>query len=161
MQWICIRIHLWLLSIALGAILKIIMTQKTSLESRLKPPTELKSVAEKKIFNALVGAYSGDFFNIADMPLLVNYVRIKMSADRLYKEVYKTGEVVFDKNGNQVPSPFFKAYNTACGTMAVLSQKLRLAPSARMRQEQPGSSSKKKRGNKDFEPGGDWRDYQT
>jgi len=141
--------------------LKIIMAKKTSLESRLKAPTELKSVAEKKIFDAIVGAYSGDFFNIGDLPLLVNYVRIKMSADRLYKEVHRTGEVVFDKNGNQVPSPFFKAYNTACGTMATLSQKLRLAPSARMRQEAPGASAGKSRSNRDWNPGSDWRDHQN
>ncbi len=137
------------------------MTEKNAIETRLKPPTELKSVTEKKVFNEIVGAYSGDFFNIGDMPLLINYVRIKMSADRLYKEVHKTGEVVYDKNGNQVPSPFFKAYNTACGTMATLSQKLRLAPSARMRQEAPGSSAKKSTSNRDYRPASNWRDHQN
>ena len=137
------------------------MAKKKSIETRLKPPKELKSVAEKTVFVDIISAYSGDFFNIGDLPLLVNYVRLKMSADRLYKEVHKTGEVVYDKNGNQVPSPFFKAYNTACSTMAVLSQKLRLAPSARMRQEAPGSSSKKSTANRDWSPGGDWRDHQN
>jgi len=137
------------------------VVEKTSIESRLKPPPELKSVAEKKLFSNIISAYSGDFFNVGDLPLLINYVRIKMSADRLYKEVHKTGEVVYDKNGNQTPSPFFKAYNTACGTMATLSQKLRLAPSARMRQEAPVSSSKKATASRDWRPGGDWRDHRN
>lgn len=137
------------------------MTKKISLETRLKPPSELKSVTEKRVFEGIVTAYSGDFFNVGDYPLLINYVRSKLSADRLYKEVLARGEVVYDKHDNEVPSAYFKAYNTVCGTLATLSQKLRLAPSARMRQEAPGFSSKKSTSSRDWNPGGDWRDHKN
>ena len=136
------------------------MTKKSVIETRLKPPSELKSVAQKRVFNEIVEAYAGDFFNTGDLPLLLNYVRLKLSTDRLYKEVVKRGEVIYDKNSNLVPSPFFRAYNTGCTTMAALAQKLRIAPSARMRQEAPGQSAKRATGGRDYQPGSDWRELQ-
>ena len=127
-----------------------------SLESKLNPPPELKLAAEKKIWITIIGAYSGDFFNKGDIPLLVNYVRLKMTADRLHKAYAKTGEII-KKNGHEMVSPHYKLFMTTADKMGTLAQKLRIAPSARMRQEAPGQSAKKSSANRDFNPAGDWR----
>ena len=130
------------------------------LKSKLKPPSELKLACEKQIWKTIVGAYSGDFFNEGDIPLLVNYVRLKTTADRLYGEYSKTGEIVKVK-GIEMISTHYKLYMSTVNSLAGLAQKLRIAPSARMRQEAPGSSAKRSSSNRDFNPAGDWRKHQN
>ena len=130
------------------------------LESKLKPPSELKLALEKKIWNTIVGAYSGDFFNEGDIPLLVNYVRLKGTSDGLHKKCAQTGEIVKIK-GVEVVSTHYKLFRTTTEKMGSLAQKLRIAPSSRMRQEAPGSSAKKSSANRDFNPAGDWRKHKN
>ena len=130
------------------------------MESKLKPPLELKLAQEKKVWKIIVGAYSGDFFNEGDIPLLVNYVRLKVTSDRLHKEYAKTGEIVKVK-GIEMISTHYKLFMATSDKMGTLAQKLRIAPSARMRQEAPGTSSKKSAANRDFNPASDWRKHKN
>ena len=136
------------------------------IKSTIKPPKELKQVGEKALFRGIVGTYSSDFFNTADIPMLVQYVQLKLSADRCYAIVLADGEVIYNTKGELVPSPYLKAYTGLCSTMANLSQKLRIAPSSRMRQESPGGSAGKAKNSKDYKPDNasahntSWKDQQ-
>ncbi len=130
------------------------------LQSKLKPPLELKLVCEKKVWNTIINAYSGDFFNKGDIPLLVNYVRLKTTADRLHKKYSRTGEIV-NVEGEDVVSIHFKLFITTTNAMAGLAQKLRIAPSSRMRQESPTQSAKKSTTSQTWDPDADWESHKN
>lgn len=129
-------------------------------KTTIKVPKQLREVSEKTLFKEIVGAYSADFFNAGDMPMLIQYVQLKTSADRCYEYVLADGEVIYNKAGNLITSPHLKTYTTICSTMATLAQKLRIAPSSRMRQEVPGGSSGKAAKSRDYNPSSGWRELQ-
>ena len=133
------------------------------IKSTIKPPKELTQVGEKTLFKEIIATYSSDFFNKGDIPLIVKYVQLSMSATRCYATVLLDGEVIYNTKGELVPSPYLKTYTSICSTMANIAQKLRIAPSARLRQEDPGSSVNKAKGSKDYRPDSantSWRDQQ-
>ena len=136
------------------------MPKKPNIEQRLAPPAELKLAAEKAAWKRIVNAYSGDFFNEGDIPLLVSYVRLQMAADRLHKEYTTSGEVVRDSKGDLVMSMHYRAFMSTAEKLGGLAQKLRIAPSARMRQEAPKQSASNATGGRSWSPGSDWRDHQ-
>ena len=134
--------------------------KKTSIESKLKPPSELKVASEKRIFKSIINAYSGDFFNEGDIPMLVNYVRLKSAADKCHTEYSTNGEII-TINGTQTINPYYNLFMKTVERMNSVAQKLRIAPSARMRQEAPRSSATKARSGSSFNPAADWRDHQN
>ena len=153
--------------ISLQNVLKLFFTKYImAIKSTIKPPKELTEVGEKSLFKEIIGAYSAEFFNKADIPLIVKYVQLSMSATRCYAEVLRNGEVIRLKNGDLITSPYLKTYTGLCSSMANIAQKLRIAPSARMRQEVPGGSAGKAKASKDYRPADtmghntNWKDQQ-
>ena len=119
---------------------------------KLRPPSVLKSPSEKRLFNQIVNTYSTGHFNEADKSMITQYVQLKMAADRCHVKILSLGEVIENTKGELVPSPYIKTFASLCATMGTLSQKLRISPSSRMRQEQPSGSAGKAQNNKDYNP---------
>lgn len=91
---------------------------------RPKPPNDLNR-KEKRIFREIVESQPGGYFQPADIPLLAAYCRMVCRVDNLAAMIVDDPR---DKEADQM-------LNGASRTMALLATKLRLCPSARLRQD--------------------------
>lgn len=131
-----------------------------NLYGRLKKPTEIKDKKEAKMWRDIVGSYAPDYFNHGDTPLIINYIRAKVMADRAYEELQTQGNVVEAERG-PVANPNLKIWKDSSSILASLSTKLRLAPNGRTRPEDGKQANRKMQAGKVFDPNSDWRSFQT
>ncbi len=96
---------------------------------RVQPPAGLdQGVTE--LFRQLVGGCDPQHFIESDMPLLVEYCRAVLLAERAYRELQREGPVV-----NSKPSPWIIVQEKSVRAMTALSLRLRVSPQARLRPE--------------------------
>lgn len=128
--------------------------------TRLPVPKELKLKVEKLLWANIIGSYGADYFNQGDVPLLVSYVRMTVLSDKYYKLLGKLGDYIEDSNGRLSPSPYFKMLRDANTTQMACAQKLRIAPSGRVRPEQVKQSNRRAKEGRVFDPKSDWESHQ-
>lgn len=122
-------------------------------------PKELTNRHERKLWKEILGSYSNDYFNLGDVPMLVNYIRAKLLSDQAYENFTTQGHTLDTEKG-LIANPAIKIWKDACGTLSVLGTKLRLAPNGRTRPEDGKQSNRKAKDSKVFSPTSDWRDHQ-
>ena len=124
--------------------------------TRLEPPEQLTLKAERLVWEYVVGSYDAGYFNHGDFPLLINFCRFSVKADKAFKQLSREQDVIDDG-----PNPLIKIYKEYCTQLTAFSTKLRIAPNARTRSETVQHSSKQAKSNRVFDPTQDWRSHQT
>ncbi len=99
--------------------------------ARLAPPAYLApdQVAE---WTAIVDSLAADFFRPSDVPLLAAYCVASSLYKRAVEDIAKNGLMLTTNTGRRYVNPAHQLLTAQGASLAQLSQKLRLAPSARV-----------------------------
>ncbi len=98
-------------------------------QRRVRPPAGLDRDVTA-LFRQLVGGCDPQHFMESDSPLLIEYCRAVLLAERAHRELQRKGPVL-----NSKPSPWILVQEKSVRSMVALSLRLRVSPQARLRPE--------------------------
>lgn len=129
-------------------------------ESRMPAPSSCRTKAEKVLWHQIINCYDETYFNPADEPLILDYIRWSLIADKAHRHIRKEGEIIDSQNGTK-RNPWVSVMKDASTRLAQVGQKLRITPSSRVTQEATQHSAHRAAKGKGFNPKSDWRDFQV
>ncbi len=103
--------------------------------SKIKPDVKL-SEEEQKTWDMVVNSMKVGFFAEADKILILEYIKLQNLSNRAYEELKSENTLLTQgSSGALGVNKLVATINQCAGTMATISQKLGIAPSARVRHE--------------------------
>ena len=113
---------------------KFVGVDATMVRPKVTPPKELSRKA-KVYWKRIVDNVPNDYFNPSDFAVLVAYCKnyeILIQAQDMLDE---QGAVLVDDNGKSYKNPWFVVLQEVTGKITTLATKVRLCPSARMKND--------------------------
>ena len=132
----------------------------TIAESRMPAPKSCRTKAEKALWHQIINCYDEQYFNPADEPLILDYIRWSLLSDKAHRHIRREGEILETDFGLK-RNPWVDILKDASNRLAQVGQKLRITPSSRITQEKTQHSAARAAKGKGFNPQSDWRDYQV
>ena len=122
---------------------KFVGIDSTMVRPKVTPPKELSRKA-KVYWKRIVDNVPNDYFNPSDFAVLAAYVKNYELMINAQDMIDEQGAVLVDNQDKPFKNPWFVIFQEASAKIATLSTKVRLCPSARMKNDRvkekvPGS----------------------
>lgn len=108
-------------------------------DDRIEPPLHL-SESQRSEWRAIVDSLPADYFRPGDVPLLSAFCVASALHKQAQAHIEEHGMVLENDRGTMTANPAASILMTQASSMASLAMKLRLCPSARMRQEKAATA---------------------
>jgi phage terminase small subunit len=127
-----------------------IKLKRLATQDRIKIPVKGISKEARKIVIDVVESKPPSYFELSDLGNLIAYGENLAILQKSVRMIAEHGEVVTNKSGFAIRSPWISIFEKATGSLVNLSKNLRIIPLGRLKQGEVVPAEEKKISKRDF-----------